>query len=109
VVVIISIACLVTLSLVMAGTAIWLMRANRLEPEPLAPLEVMGEQRWQGADPKKRVEILDEVRPDPLRAVAREPEPAHDPATGDPCDPLPVIVGGTRIEGSAVSPTSSPH
>ena len=108
-VVIISIACLVILSLVMAGTAIWLMRANRLEPEPLAPLEVMGEQRWQGADPEERAVILDEVRPDPLRVVAREAEPAQDPVLRDSSDPLPVIAHGQQIEGSVAAPTSSPH
>jgi hypothetical protein len=93
----------------MAGTAIWLMRANRLEPAPLAPLEIMGEQRWQGADPVERAVFLDEVRPDPLRVVAREAEPAQDPVLRDPCDPLPVIADGPHIEGSVAAPTSSPH
>jgi flagellar basal body-associated protein FliL len=91
VLVIIAIVSLVVLSVVMAATAIWLIRSNRLEPAPLAPLEMMGEPDWQQADPAERQLILDEVRPDPLREVAREPEMAQDPVPRDPSDPLPVI------------------
>jgi hypothetical protein len=109
VVVIISVVCLVTLSLVMAYTAIWLMKANRLEPEPLAPLEMMGEQSWQAASADERQLILNEVRPDPLREVAREPEPAPDPGPRDPSDPLPVIVGADLIDDSVVRPSSGTH
>ncbi len=91
VLVIIAIVSLVVLAVVMAATAIWLMKSNRWEPAPLAPLEMMGEPAWNDADPLKRQLILDEVRPDPLREVAREPEPAEDPVLRDPSDPLPVI------------------
>jgi hypothetical protein len=91
VLVIVAVVALVVLSVVMAATAVWLIRANRWEPAPLAPLEIMGESDWQRADPSDRQQILDEVRPDPLREVTRVPEPAEDPATRDPFDPLPVI------------------
>ena len=91
VLVIIAIVSLVVLSVVMASTAIWLIRSNRWEPAPLAPLEKMGDPDWMHADPNDRQLILDEVRPDPLREVARIPEPAEDPVPRDPSDPLPVI------------------
>jgi hypothetical protein len=109
VVVIVASVSLVILSLVMAATAIWLMKANRIEPSPLAPLEVMGESIWQDADPVERRMILDEVRPDPLREVAREPLPAELPMTNGSRDlhyePLPVIAQRPPAD---LSPPGSP-
>lgn len=91
VLVIIAIVSLVVLAVVMAVTAIWLMKSNRWEPASLAPLEMMSETVWHEADLSQRRLILDEVRPDPLRPVARVPELAEEPVLRDPSDPLPVI------------------
>ncbi len=109
-VVIVASVGLLILSVVMASTAIWLMRANRREPAPLAPLEMMGDPTWQNADAVEQQMILDEVRPNPLREVARQPLPAELPESDDvtarSLEPLPVIVQnhatGTTPSGSAL-------
>jgi hypothetical protein len=109
VVVIVASVSLVILSIVMASTAVWLMKANRAEPSSLAPLEVMGEPIWQNADSLEREMILDEVRPDPLRQVGREPLPAELPISDDPMtisyEPLPVIMQG---RAAGMTPPGSP-
>jgi hypothetical protein len=109
VVVIVASVSLVILSVVMAATAIWLMKANRAEPTSLAPLEVMGDPIWQKADAQERQIILDEVRPHPLREVARQPLPAELPIDEDSMrltyEPLPVIVQG---RAAGMTPPGSP-
>lgn len=59
--------------LVLAG---WLVRSTRVDPEVLAPLEVMGERSWRRADPVWQRRRLDEVRPteaEPLDPMAPPP------------------------------------
>jgi hypothetical protein len=58
---------------VLAG---WLLRSTRVDPEVLAPLEVMGERSWRRADPVWQRRRLDEVRPaeaEPLDPMAPPP------------------------------------
>lgn len=59
--------------LVLAG---WLLRSTRIDPDVLAPLEVMGERSWRHADPVWQRRRLDELRPadaDPLDPMAPPP------------------------------------
>jgi hypothetical protein len=109
VVVIVASVSLLILSAVMAVTAIWLLKANRVEPTSLAPLEVMGDPNWHSADPRERQMILDEVRPDPLRQVTRQPLPVETPIASSSVDrsyePLPVVVQG---HSAGMTPPGSP-
>jgi hypothetical protein len=52
--------------LVLAG---WLVRSTRVDPDVLAPLEVMGERSWRSADPVRQRRRLDEVRPDDAEPI----------------------------------------
>lgn len=63
--------------LVLAG---WLVRSTRVDPEFLAPLELMGDRAWRSGDPVWQRRRLDEVRPvgaEPLSRMA--PPPLADP------------------------------
>jgi hypothetical protein len=75
--------------LVLAG---WLVRSTRVDPDVLAPLEVMGERSWRGADPVRQRRRLDEVRPDDAEPI-------------DPMAPPPLTDGefdlGPKLAGFA--------
>ena len=86
-----AIIVLVVISIVMAATAVWLWRANREDPAPLGPLEMMSHPMWMQAEESDRRVLLDESRPDPFRQVGREAEEAEVPAPRDPSNPIPVI------------------
>ena len=53
---------LAVLGVALAGVTIWFWRSTRPDPEPLAPLELMGTRKWRRADPIERRHLLDEVR-----------------------------------------------
>lgn len=53
---------LAVLGVGLIGLTIWFWRSTRPDPEPLAPLELMGSRRWRRADAIERRHLLDEVR-----------------------------------------------
>lgn len=70
--------------LVLAG---WLIRSTRVDPEVLAPLELMGQRSWRSGDPVWQRRRLDEVRPagaEPLVRMASPPDADPDFERGPP-------------------------
>lgn len=55
---------LIAIGVGLIALAAWLIRSTRVDPEVLAPLEVMSERSWRRADPVWQRRRLDEVRPD---------------------------------------------
>lgn len=94
---------LAILGVALVGVTVWFWKSTRPDPEPLAPLELMGTRRWRRADPIERRHQLDEVRAhlndkaaeearltvDPSAAVARSPARSPEP---------PVVAGVERAE-----------
>lgn len=85
-----AIAFLVALGVGLSILAAWLVRSTRVDPELLAPLELMGDRAWRAGDPVWQRRRLDEVRPagaEPLERMAPPPvaDPEFDrgPALGD--------------------------
>lgn len=88
----IIVAVLAVVGVVLIVVAIWFFRSTRPDPELLAPLEVMGDEKWRRSGTNKRRARLDDVRPagevtgiagsehDELILAA----PADQTVTGDP-------------------------
>lgn len=53
---------LIIAGLALAGVTVWFWRAARPDNPVLAPLEVMGEERYLRADERDRKEMLRQVR-----------------------------------------------
>lgn len=96
--------------LVLAG---WLVRSTRVDPEVLAPLEMMGERGWRSADPVLQRRRLDEVRPEGAEPLARmapppdaDPEFERGPTLGDFSD-FDDLLRGLGVELDEVASTVS--
>jgi hypothetical protein len=71
------VALLIALGVALLMVAVWLFRMTRPDPELLAPLELMGEQKWRRADPVWQRRRLDDVRPpdaEPMQATIAPPD-----------------------------------
>lgn len=75
-----AIAFLVALGVGLLVLAGWLIRSTRVDPEFLAPLELMGDRAWRSGDPVWQRRRLDEVRPVGAEPISRmAPPPLADP------------------------------
>lgn len=53
---------LIVLGLILAGVTVWFWRSSRPDNPVLAPLEVMGKERYRQASEAERKEMLRQVR-----------------------------------------------
>jgi hypothetical protein len=108
----VAVALLVALGLALVVLALWLVRRTRVDPQVLAPLELMGDRSWRReADPESRVQRLDEVRPDgALTLAAIAPMLAADP-TASAEDVAGRADGddGEVVEAPVLGPPAPPH
>lgn len=113
------VALLVVLGVALVMLAVWLVRATRVDPEVLAPLERMGERTWRSADPVYQRRELDELRPegaeplDPMAAPPRVDEAFDEgpraPGFEDFQDVAPIADGGGVTARPWMAPIPDPE
>jgi hypothetical protein len=95
---------LIVLGVGLIVITVWFWKSTRPDPEPLAPLEVMGRRRWRRADPITQRHLLDDVRAhvnDDAAQAAREVVPL---STTSP----PALAAEPAAERAADSPAAGP-
>jgi hypothetical protein len=106
-----AIALLVALGAALVVLTVWLVRRTRVDPDVLAPLELMGDRSWRRAsDVDTRVQRLDEVRPDgALTLAAIAPMLASDPGDEDAAHVAVDPGDGEVVDGPVQGPPAPPH